>query len=223
MSIPAVRAIKSGRPDAHITVAAPEKIAPVWKLVAEVDEVIPIPQKSLLATSRILKRQNSFDAVVLFPNSLRAALEVWLARIPRRAGFRGHHRSWLLNQIIPEREKPGPVEHHAIRYLRIAKAIGAQIDDRMDVLPHVQLSADEKPRVSNNGVAKIGLCPGAEYGPAKRWLPERFIETAQSVSQNQNVHWIIFGTRKTPPSARRSRKRSAKSAPTAPAKLQSKN
>ena len=161
---------------------------------AEVDEVLPIPQKSLRATARILKRQNSFDAAVLFPNSLRAALEVWLAHIPRRAGFRGHHRSWLLNQIIPEREKPGPVEHHAIRYLRIAKAIGAQIDDRMDVLPHVQISADEKPRVSNDGATKIGLCPGAEYGPAKRWLPERFIETAQSVSQNQNVHWIIFGT-----------------------------
>ena len=62
------------------------------------------------------------------------------------------------------------------------------------MLPHVQISTDEKPRVSNDGVTKIGLCPGAEYGPAKRWLPERFIETAQSVSQNQNVHWIIFGT-----------------------------
>ena len=101
-----------------------------------------------------------------------------------------------MNQIIPEREKPGPIEHHAIRYLRIAKAIGAQIDDRADVLPHVQISADEKPRISSNGVAKIGLCPGAEYGPAKRWLPERFVETAQSVSENQSVHWILFGTAK---------------------------
>ena len=91
---------------------------------------------------------------ILFPNSLRAALEVWLARIPRRAGFRGHHRSWLLNQIIPEREKPGPIEHQAIRYLRIAKAIGAEIDDRMDELPHAQLSADEKQRVSSNGADK---------------------------------------------------------------------
>ncbi len=196
MSIPAVRAIKSGRPDAHITVVAPEKIAPVWKLVPEVDEVLPIPQRSLLATLRILKRQNPFDAAVLFPNSLRTALEVWLARIPRRAGFRGHHRSWLLNQIIPEREKPGPVEHHAIRYLRIAKAIGVQMDDRRDVLPHVQISVDEKPRVLNNGLAKIGLCPGAEYGPAKRWLPERFIEAAQAVSAQSNIHWIIFGTAK---------------------------
>jgi lipopolysaccharide heptosyltransferase II len=196
MSIPAVRAIKAGRPDGHITIAAPEKIAPVWKLVAEVDEVLAIPQRSLLATSRILKRQSPFDVAVLFPNSLRVALEVWLARVPRRAGFRGHNRRWLLNQVIAEREKPGPVEHQSNRYLRIARAIGAQTDDRRDVLPHVQISTEHKALASSDDVTKIGLCPGAEYGAAKRWLAERFIETAQAVSAQSNTHWIIFGTAK---------------------------
>ena len=41
---------------------------------------------------------------------------------------------------------------------------------------------------------KIGLCPGAEYGPAKRWLPERFAEVAAAVAVQQPVQWILFGT-----------------------------
>jgi lipopolysaccharide heptosyltransferase II len=51
------------------------------------------------------------------------------------------------------------------------------------------------PRAKSNGAsAKIGLCPGAEYGPAKRWLPERFAEVANSVSNQEAVQWILFGT-----------------------------
>src|SRR5579864_1382931 len=56
MSVPAVRAIKNGRPDAHVTVLAPEKIAPVWKLVAEVDEVLFSPDKSVFAARRLIKK-----------------------------------------------------------------------------------------------------------------------------------------------------------------------
>ena len=41
---------------------------------------------------------------------------------------------------------------------------------------------------------KIGLCPGAEYGPAKRWLPERFAEAAKKISAQSPVQWMLFGT-----------------------------
>ena len=51
ISMPAVRAIKAGRPDAHVTIAAPEKIAAVWKLVPEVDEVIPPNERITLQRS----------------------------------------------------------------------------------------------------------------------------------------------------------------------------
>ena len=122
--MPAVRAIKAGRPDAHITVAAPEKIAPVWKLVPEVDEVISLTSGSLFSAVGLIRRQTGFDVAILFPNSLRAALEVWLAGVPRRVGYRGHHREWLLNQIIPERSRLGPVEHQVHHYLQIARDIG---------------------------------------------------------------------------------------------------
>src|SRR2546421_10785320 len=96
MSVPAVRAIKNGRPDAHVTILAPEKIAPMWKLISEVDEVLSLPNKSLFTAARLVAKQKKFDVAILFPNSLRSALEAW--RVPRKDGSRGHARAWLLNQ-----------------------------------------------------------------------------------------------------------------------------
>src|SRR5213080_4783603 len=110
MSVPAVRAIKGGRPDAHLTVAVPRKLAPMWKLIPEVDAIIPLPNGSLISAVSLLSRQLAFDAAILFPNSLRVALESWLSRIPRRVGYRGHRRRSLLNQIVPEPRKAGPLE-----------------------------------------------------------------------------------------------------------------
>ncbi len=187
ISMPAVRAIKAGRPDAHITIAAPEKIAAAWKLVPEVDEVIRLTSASLFSVVRLIRPEAPFDAAVLFPNSLRVALEVWLAGVPRRIGYRGHHRRWLLNQIISEPSKRGPIEHQVYRYLQIARELGGSTE-----LAPVRMHL---PRAKPNGAtAKIGLCPGAEYGPAKRWLPERFAEVAVAVSAQRPVQWILFGT-----------------------------
>lgn len=42
---------------------------------------------------------------------------------------------------------------------------------------------------------KIGLCPGAEYGPAKRWLPDRFVEAAAKINTQSSTQWILFGTK----------------------------
>ena len=188
MSVPAVRAIKNGRPDAHLTVVAPEKIAPVWKLIAEVDEVLPLPDKSLIAAKRLIKNQGPFDAAILFPNSLRSAIEVW--SVPRKVGYRGHNRSWLLNQIVREPRRVGPPEHHAVRFLRIAEDCGADVDLT------ARIRNFSLPQTSKNKLrTSVGLCPGAEYGPAKRWLPERFAEVAESISNGSDRKWILFGTK----------------------------
>jgi heptosyltransferase-2 len=121
-------------------------------------------------------------------------LESWLTRIPRRVGYRGHWRRWLLNQIVPVPRKPGPPEHHSLRFLRIARECGADAfgSDRSRAgvgysTPNVQIAINRQP-------IKIGLCPGAEYGPAKRWLPERFAEAAEKISAQSSVQWILLGT-----------------------------
>jgi heptosyltransferase-2 len=188
MSVPTVRAIKNGRPDAHVTILTPAKIAPMWKLISEVDDILSLPNKSLFSATRLIARQARFDVAILFPNSLRVALEAW--RIPRKVGYRGHSRSWLLNQIVREPRRSGPPEHHAARFLRIADDCGADVDltrGAQAALPQRSNSKNQK---------FLGLCPSAEYGPAKRWLPERFAEAAATISAQSNARWILFGTGK---------------------------
>jgi len=188
MSVPAVRAIKKGRPDAHVTILAPKKIAPMWKLIPEVDKILSLPNKSLFSAVRLIGRQEPFDAAILLPNSLRVALEVW--RVPRKVGYHGHTRAWLLNQIVREPRRPGPPEHHATRFLRIADDCGADVDLTRDVSSALTQTSDIKRQTF------VGLCPGAEYGPAKRWLPERFAEAAAAISAQTKTKWILFGTKK---------------------------
>jgi heptosyltransferase-2 len=194
MSVPAVRAIKAGRPDARITIAAPEKIASVWKLVSEVDKIIPLRGSQLLSAVRLLRRESPFNVAILFPNSLRAALETWLTGIPRTVGYRGHWRRWLLNQIVPVPRKPGPPEHHSIRFLRMARECGAETFNSDRSQAGIRYSTSNVQMAINRQPIKIGLCPGAEYGPAKRWLPERFADAAKKISTHSSVQWILFGT-----------------------------
>ena len=202
ISVPAVRAIKMGRPDAEITIVAPSKIASMWKLVPEVDAVVSLTRNSLLATVFSIRRQSGFDVAILLPNSLRVALEAWLSGAARRVGYRGHSRRWLLSQIIPESLRRGPLEHQATHYLRIAQEIGAETGDALCLPRQNHAKAGRIQDISDSTKAvplasdrvKLGLCPGAEYGPAKRWLPERFAEVAAAVAAQSPVQWILVGT-----------------------------
>lgn len=196
MSVPAVRAIKRGRVDAHVTILTPSKLADVWRTVAEVDEIVTFEaEESVFAVARRIRR--GFDAAILFPNSLRVALEAWLARIPRRVGYPGHHRRALLNQVFaPKRKKKElhPPAHQVHQYLALAEFVGAEIADA--ALP---------PGGHSSGLRRskfvIGLCPGAEYGPAKRWLPERFAEVVCTVHGRTGAEWKVFGVENDRPIA----------------------
>jgi heptosyltransferase-2 len=202
MSVPAVRAIKRGRRDAHVTILTPAKLAAVWKNVAEVDEVIEIEAaENLFAVAKKIRRD--FDAAILFPNSLRVALEAWLAGIPRRVGYPGHRRRWLLDQIFEQKKKkkkkpaPAPPPRHQVHhYLELAGFVGAEIgpeDARLsEAIPRAQPSIRK---------SVIGVCAGAEYGPAKRWLPERFAETMRIVHDRTGCAWQMFGVAKDRPIA----------------------
>ncbi len=199
MSVPAVRAIKNGRPDTYITIAAPAKIASMWKLVPEVDAIIPLTGNSLLSAARSLRGQSSFDVAILFPNSLRVVLESWLSGIPRRVGYRGHSRSWLLNQIIAEPRRPGPLEHQSSRYLHIAHDCGAETSNIEHRTPNIATASIHQRSTIDDSPIRIALSPGAEYGPAKRWLPERFAEAAAAITARSPVQWILFGTKDDAP------------------------
>jgi heptosyltransferase II len=182
MTVPAVRRIKRGRPDAAVTILCKANLADFWQTVDEIDEVVTVERGDSVfkVASKVRGR---FDAAVLFPNSVRSGLEVWIAGIPRRVGYSRPWRDRLLNQFIPEPKQPRPLEHQSLHYLRIAERIGANIEEPLEKM------AGWKPEPG-----LVGLCPGAEYGPAKRW-PD-FHLAAKRLADELQLKWLIFGTAK---------------------------
>lgn len=183
MSIDAVRALKHGRPDAWLCVLTPKKIAPLWHSVAGIDEVIEIsPGTSVFAVAA--KLRGRFDVAVLFPNSMRSALEAFLAGIPRRVGYPGNNRAFLLNHPLrgkPRKRIPKP-QHHAARYLGIAERCGATAPPPP--------ASHWRPA---SGSPLYAVCPGAEFGPAKRWPAAAFREVMERISARADCRWVVFG------------------------------
>ena len=196
MTVPAVRAIKAGRPDARVTILTQSKLADFWHSVPEVDEVIAIAAgESVFAVAR--KLRDKFEVAILFPNSLRSALEVWLAGIPRRVGRPGHHRSRLLHQVfLPKRKSPVPRPRHQVHdYLALAEFVGAEIaGEPRPPNHHSPITHHHRPPI-------LALCAGAEYGPTKRWLPERFAEVVSVIRTRTDCEWRLLGVEKDLPIA----------------------
>ena len=196
MAMPAVRALKRGRPDARITVLTPAKLADFWREVSEVDAIIEKdvgPTKDgILAVQRIIKATRvRYDVAVLMVESPRGALEVAGCGIPRRVGYRGRWRHRLLNQIVPP-ARPGPLRHHIHHFLGIAENCGAAVDDPALLRPlrdHLPTRADH----SKQEPLRLALCAGAEYGPAKRWPLGNFAAAAHTVSATLNSEWSLIG------------------------------
>ena len=187
MSAPAVRRLKRGRPDVQITVLTPSKLADFWRLMPEIDQVITIDRGDSVfrVASKIRFR---FEVALLFPNSVRSAIEPWLAGIPRRVGYSRLWRDYFVNQIIPESPFPVPLQHEKGHYLRIMDRIGANLCEALE---------QENYRFGEPLLA--GLCPGAEYGPAKRWT--EFDLAAKQLSERHGLQWLIFGTANEKPLA----------------------
>ena len=214
MSVPAVRAIKRGLDGAHVAVLTPEKLADVWRLVPEVDEVIAFPAakgsgliRTLTGMAHIFRvakmiRGRGFTTGVVFPNSLRTGLEMWLARVPKRVGYPGHARRSALLTLVLREEKPeratAPGRHQVHHYLRLAEFLGAHME--RDATFGFPDAAAKKIRAAGSP-ARIAVCAGAEYGPAKRWPTDRFAEVVQEVSEDVACRWQLVGTAKDRPVA----------------------
>lgn len=192
MAVPTVRAIKQGRPDAHITVHCNEGLADLWNAVRHVDEVIAkAPKASVFRVSRMIRMWGDFDAGIVFTNSLRTVLEMRRAGIDPIVGYAGHGRKKLMHDVVPPRRLQGPPEHHAWAYMRIAQHIGADSSD-----PELHKIGDHEPEIGTRW--RIGICPGAAYGGAKRWPAERFGKAIEQIHEKLDgaVDWRIYGAAK---------------------------
>ena len=244
MSTPALLRLREQFPRARITLLTPEKLRDLWLAGPEpdgggrhhpaLDAVITFRAgESLFSVSRKL-RAGHFDLAVVFPNSPRSALEVWLANIPRRIGYAQPWRNCFLTQSIAPRTgavemhkrsaaeiktliaetRPDPASrrphrasgiagppsaHHLYQYLHLVAALGANpepLAPRLAVTPEEIAAIAKKfglDAASTGGRPLLGLNPGAEYGPAKRWPVERFAAAARELQERAHCLWLIVG------------------------------
>jgi heptosyltransferase-2 len=168
MAQPMLARLREKRPGSEVHMLAPEWVAPVARRMPEVDEVISVPFRhgalqlgSRWRLARAL-RARAYDEAIVLPNTWKSALVPFLASIPTRTGYVGEARYGLLNRLHRKPERA--MRRH---YARLA-------DADADNLPEVRLRVDP-PRIAATrqrfGIqaAYAVLCPGAEYGPAKRW------------------------------------------------------
>jgi len=171
--------VKLKKSGAALHVLAPDWVAPVARRMPEVDEVIGVPFRHGAADLRGRWRlaralaKRGYDRAIVLPNSWKSALVPFLAGIPQRAGYVGEMRYGLLNSTLPNSKSPMPVH-----YARLAGSEPVQPLPQ----PHLVVSADEIVQTRKRFAVEeryAVLCPGAEYGPAKRW--PYFGELAQRI------------------------------------------
>ena len=199
--------LKQRQPQSRIDVLAPAWTAPLLAHMPEVDEAIPLPFKhgELMLGERVRigrrLREQDYDQAIVLPNSLKSSFVPLAARIPRRTGFRGEWRYGVLNDVRRlDREKfPRTVD----RFI----ALGLEPDEPLPKeLPAPSLNVvqpEVDAALARLAVAAptrpiLGLCPGAEYGPAKRWPADYFAEVARSrLAQGWDV-WLFGSDRDAP-------------------------
>lgn len=189
MTLPAVALLRASLPaSAKLTILCRANLADFWACVPGADAVEVLPPS--FAKVRGALAGKKFSSAVLFPNSLRSGLEAMLAGIPVRAGYAGHARKLLLTRVIERGAKPVLPEHQQWDYLRLVSAItGAEIP-KVPVLP--KLTTAPLDAVRDAG-AYLVVCPGAEYGPAKRWPAARFAEAAQRLADERKLKIVLLG------------------------------
>jgi lipopolysaccharide heptosyltransferase II len=195
MSLPALREIRRVFAHAHLAVIARPPLDGFYARETCIDQVIAYPrQKHRSIAARL--RAERFDCAILLQNAFDAALITWLAGIPQRIGYRRDGRGLLLTHAIAVPD-PGDVpRHERFYYLELLRRAG--IIDRFPAATAVRLDRIAAAREAGAAHLKalgvegpaIGISPGAAYGNAKRWLPERFAEVARAFTPSAV---LIFG------------------------------
>jgi heptosyltransferase-2 len=188
MSLPALRAIRERFSTARISVLAKPWVADLYGRESFIDEIILYSGQSPWRTGHQL-RSRRFDCAILLQNAFEAAWIAWLARIPTRIGYKRDGRQLLLTRAVNV-PKPGEIpRHERFYYLELLRRAG--------IIP--ALPESEAIRLGSGAVPSakrvIGVSPGAAYGTAKRWLPERFAEAAGTLATARGASIALFGSK----------------------------
>ena len=205
MSLPAIRAIRGVFPRAHIVLIARPSVADLYERESSIDSTILYPAARSFRERRQFAAQlraQHFDCAILLQNAFDAALITWLARIPERIGYSRDGRGWLLTRAIPVPE-PGEIpRHERFYYLELLRRAGMMEHFPETSAIHLEgigaARSAGAAHLASLGIegSTIGVSPGAAYGNAKRWLPERFAEAAVRVARGLDgpASVAVFGS-----------------------------
>jgi len=196
---PMLMRLKQRHIDCQIDVLAPAWTAGLLNALPEVNQAIvnPFPHGALNIRGRyelgLQLRETKYDKAIVLPNSWKSALVPFFAQIPSRTGFIGEARYGLLNDArkLDKTVLPLMVE-------RFAQLAEAPLGEIPRPLANPKLVATDAQRDATLEKLNLSLkqpvaifCPGAEYGPAKRWPIAYFAETAQRLHQQGFAVWLI--------------------------------
>ena len=203
MAQPLFARLHAKHPGLQLDALAPRWVAPVLQRMAEIDQIIdsPFGHGQLVWRARWqLGRElaaRRYDAVYVLPNSLKSALVPFMAGIPQRIGFTGESRYGLINvrHHLNKTALPLMVE----RFAQLAEAPGSPLPRPLSQPKIRSTAAEQQKTLSELGLERpnrlVAFCPGAEYGPAKRWPAAHFATLAQKLAAQGCAIWL-FGSPK---------------------------
>ncbi|PKN35565.1 MAG: lipopolysaccharide heptosyltransferase II [Deltaproteobacteria bacterium HGW-Deltaproteobacteria-19] len=205
LTLPAMAAIREGMPEARITVLAKPWVGEVYRICPHADEVLTFQEPGIhagvpgrLRLARDL-RGMGFDGAILLQNAIEAALVTLLAGIPVRAGYNTDARGLLLTSSV-RRSREILRVHQSRYYLEMVRALGFPPPDPATPLlvPPVEYGDLAEKVLRERGcdpdAPLAGIAPGAAYGPAKRWYPDRFAAVADSLADEFGARILVFGS-----------------------------
>ena len=195
LALPAMAAIGRHFAGGHVTIAAAPGVAQLFHeaIDAPPDDVIELPGRSRAVVAAL--RAGRFDVGVLFPNSFGAAWQMWRAGIPERWGYATSARRPLLTRPI-RRHRGSRRRHQADYYRDFAGGLGLPCGDER---PRLAPSAASQRRAEgliagdHSGRRLVGMAPGAAYGEAKQWAPDRMAALATRLVEADEATVVLVG------------------------------
>lgn len=201
LAFPALNTLKKNFPDAEIWIAAQDWVKDLFSMSDMFAGVLSLPKQSgikeLRKSAKIL-RDFRFDKGILFTNSFASALLFFMAKIPNRLGYKKDGRGFLLTKGVPVRNKTSKT-HQAHFYLDLLTALGMKEFQEEFLLPireQDKARAERQLKALNISTEEllIILNPGAYYGSAKRWPPERYAKLASLLQEKYHAQVLIIGS-----------------------------